>query len=159
MNIKEIMSAPAIVCRSSETLNAAAQLMWDCDVGAAPVVSDEGTIVGMITDRDVCMSAYTQGMSLDCIPVHTAMAKVVFSCRPTDSLDTVERMMVDKRIRRVPVVDAQGRPVGMVSLNDIARFAASRNKPTFEHEVTHTLAAIGQPRSAAPTTAQVAQMR
>lgn len=150
MKVKELMSEPAVVCGSTDTLNTAAQLMWQHDCGAVPVVNESGSLVGMITDRDICMSAYTQGLPLQAIPVSSAMATQVASCQPDDSLEAAERLMSDRKIRRVPIVDSASRPLGVVSLNDLARRAASiRGKDGFDHEVTRTLAAICEPRSPA----------
>jgi CBS domain-containing protein len=147
MNIQEIMSKPAITCRLGDTLNAAAQLMWENDCGAIPVVSDDNSVVGIITDRDICMATYTRGNAPQVLQVSDAMAKQVFSCHPDETLDAAERLMRDKQVRRVPVVDADNHPLGMLSLNDIARYvASSRKKNGADREVTQTLAAICQPR-------------
>jgi CBS domain-containing protein len=147
MNIQEIMSKPAITCQQRDTVNTAAQRMWESDCGTIPVVNEGGNVVGMITDRDICMAAYTQGRALHAIPVSNVMSKSVFSCRAEDSLDAAEHLMRDNQIRRVPVVDGNNRPIGVLSLNDIARYAASaRKKGGLDHDVTQTLAAICRPR-------------
>ncbi len=147
MNIQELMTKPAITCRPGDTLNTAARLMWEHDCGALPIVNDEDQLVGLITDRDICMSAYTEGSPLLAIPVSHAMAKVVFSCHANDSLEEAERLMSEKQIRRIPIVDDDDRPIGILSLNDVVRYAASpAQHETLDHEVTQTMAAIGQPR-------------
>jgi CBS domain-containing protein len=147
MRIEEIMSSPAVTCGINDSLNTAAQLMWEHDCGSLPVVNDEGCVVGMITDRDICMAAYTQGSSLHPVAVANAMAKEVFSCHLKDSLESAERLMRNKQIRRMPVLNDDNRPAGVLSFNDIARYAASsRKNKGIEHEVTQTLAAIGEPR-------------
>lgn len=149
MNIQEIMSQPAITCRHDDTLNVAAQLMWERDCGAIPVTDDDGRIVGIVTDRDICMATYTSGRAPQAVRVADAMAKQVFSCHAQDSLEEAERLMSDKQIRRVPIVDGDNRPIGLLSINDLARHAAAaRQKDGLEREVTQTLAAICQPRPA-----------
>lgn len=154
MKINQIMSKPAITCRSCDMLSSAAQLMWEHDCGAIPVVNDDGRVVGMITDRDICMSVYLQGFTPYAIPVSSAMSEQVFSSHADDTLDAAERLMSEKQIRRIPVVDKDNRPIGVVSLNDIALYAASaRKKDGLDHEVTQTLAAICQHR-AQPQTAK-----
>jgi CBS-domain-containing membrane protein len=98
------------------------------------------------------MSAFTRSQPLHAIPVADAMAKQVFSCRAHDTLDAAEALMGDKQIRRLPVVDGDNRPIGLLSLGDIARHAvASRKKDGFERHALRTLAAVSQPRGAAPT--------
>jgi CBS domain-containing protein len=146
MNIQEIMSQPAVTCRPNDTLNTAAQLMWEHDCGAIPVVNDDNFVVGMITDRDICMATYTRGSAPREIQVADTMANEVFSCHAGESLEAAERLMSDKQVRRIPVVDDGNHPVGLLSLNDIARHAASlRKKNGIDREVTQTLAAICQP--------------
>lgn len=147
MQVKELMSKPAVTCAVFASLNAVARLMWEQDCGAIPVVGEDGALVGIVTDRDICMAAYTQGKPLHAIPVSNAMAKRVFSCHADDTIDAAERLMSEKQVRRLPIVDPDGRPVGLLSLNDIAReVCGKRKKSGVEHEVVQTLAAIGQRR-------------
>jgi CBS domain-containing protein len=147
MNVDRLMSAPAVVCRQTDSLQTATQLMWDHDCGVVPVVDERGALVGMVTDRDACMSAHWCRASLDQVPVWNAMATKVRACHATDSLESAERLMAQHQVRRLPVVDDHGRPIGVLSLNDIARYAvASKMTDGHDHEVTETLAAIGAPR-------------
>lgn len=125
MRVSQWMSQPAITCKSTDSVNEAARMMWEHDCGAIPVVDGEGRVVGIVTDRDVCMAAYTQGERLWAIPVTTAMAKEVACCRPDDSVEAAQSVMSEKRVHRLPVVDADGRPVGVLSFNDVAREMAS----------------------------------
>ena len=120
MRVQDLMSKPAITCHVNDTLQRAAMLMWDHDCGALPVVNDEGKVTGVITDRDICMAAYTQGRSLDALLVNTAMAHHATTVTPDRKLADAEHLMADHQVRRLPVVDASGAPVGMLSLNDLA---------------------------------------
>jgi CBS domain-containing protein len=147
MKIQEIMSKPAVTCRQTETANSAAQLMWEHDCGVIPVTDGDGRLVGIVTDRDICMAAYTKGRPPRGISVSDAMSKQVFTCHPDDSLEVAERLMSDKQIRRVPIVDGENRPVGLLSLNDVVRHVAStRRKDGMEREAVETMAAVCQPR-------------
>ena len=138
-------------CHPDDRLNTAAQIMWENDCSSVPVVDAEGTVVGMVTDRDVCVAAYTQGRPLAALPVSSAMSKTVYTCKPGDSLAAAEEMLRAHKVRRVPVVDAAGHLVGILSLNDIAREAAheraSKKKEARFEEVAGTLATICEPRS------------
>jgi len=147
MNIQDIMSSPALTCGASDSLNDAARVMWEHDCGVVPVVNDEGRLVGIITDRDICMAAYTHGGAIGSIPISDAMAKQVYWCHADQSLEAAERLMKDKQIRRIPIVDKEHRPVGMVSLNDIARRAEVQAGDGLSRELTQTLQGICQPRS------------
>lgn len=147
--IEKIMSRPVFVCHTDDSADVAAKQMWDCDCGVIAVVDDTGRLVGMITDRDICMAAYTRGQRLCEIPVRDVMSTDVQTSRATDSIGTVESKMKDKRVRRIPVVDGSGKPVGMVSLNDLARTAV-RSAPSRAEEVDRvadTLAVICEPRN------------
>jgi CBS domain-containing protein len=160
MNIQQIMSTPPLTCRQNDTLNVAARLMWEHDCGVVPVTDDDGKLVGIVTDRDICMATYTKGSAPQEISVSDVMTSQVFSCRAGDSLDTAERLMSAKQIRRVPIVDRDNRPVGLVSLNDVARYAASSRKTNgIDRELTQTLAAICQPRSPATQASSQAQQQ
>jgi CBS domain-containing protein len=150
MLVREIMTQPVIACRATDSLDVAARLMWDHDCGILPVVGDDGVVVGLVTDRDICMAAYTQGKPLRAIEVMTAMAAQVWSCAPSDPLSDAERTMREKKVRRLPVTDRRGRAVGMLSLNDIVRHAvAGPEQDGQEHALTTTLASICEPRGLA----------
>ena len=151
MKVEQLMTSDVKSCREYNTLNTAAQVMWDHDIGCVPIVDQENRVVGMLTDRDVCMSAYLQGAPLRAASVTGAMSKEVCLCRSDDDIASVERLMQEKQIHRVPVVDAEGRLAGIISLNDIAR-EASRESETKtprevgDAEVTSTIASVCAPR-------------
>lgn len=146
MKVEQIMNQPGVACGVQDTLNTAAQLMWDHDCGSIPVRGDDNRIVGIVTDRDICMAAYTQGRPLQDIPIRRAVSAEVFSCKPGQSVEEAEQLMAAKQIRRLPVVDDGGQLVGMLSLGDIAReFGASRKKNVIR-ELVQTLASICEPR-------------
>ena len=146
MQLNEVMHQPVVVCPNDTTLDHAARLMWEQDCGIMPVVDEDGRLVGVVTDRDICMSAYTQGLPLNAILVTTAMARTVVAGHEDDSVESAEQLMQDNQIRRLPVVDGEGRPVGMVSLNDLARLVAQARRTTSDRELVQTLAAICRPR-------------
>src|SRR3970040_1064331 len=89
---------------TNEPLDRAAKLMWESDCGSAPVLDQNGRAVGMITDRDVCMGAYPQAQPLGRIPVSQAMSAELYSCKPEEDLDKVEKRMRFHQVRRLPVV-------------------------------------------------------
>ena len=147
MRIQELMTKPAVTCSQDDSLNTAARLMWEHDCGSLPVLGDDGKVVGVLTDRDVCMAAYTQGRPLSAIRAATAMARQVYSCRSNEAIEAAEELMADKHIRRLPVVDAEGHPVGVLSLNDLARAVASAGKEDgAQRGLVRTMAAICEPR-------------
>jgi CBS domain-containing protein len=125
--------------------------MWKQDVGSLPVVENE-RVVGMITDRDACMAAYIQGRRLDQIEVRVAMSRNLYSCDPDATPAEAEAVMTEHQVRRLPVVDGDGRLLGIVTLADLARRAiagtnADASNAVTSRAVTATFAAIVAPRS------------
>jgi CBS domain-containing protein len=95
--------------------------MWEGEVGALAVTNDAGDPVAMVTDRDICMAAYTQGKPLSEIGVATAASHCLRSVQPEDHVDYALSLMAHSKVRRLPVVDRGGNLVGIVSFSDIVR--------------------------------------
>jgi len=148
MQAADLMQREIVTCSNRDSLEHVAGLMWKYDVGALPVASDDGRVVGMITDRDVCMAAYLQGAPLRSITVSSVMSREVVTCGERDAVQDVERAMQQRQVRRVPVLGDLGTLVGMITLNDIARAAHEGKLPLAE--VASTLSAISRPRLVHP---------
>jgi len=123
MQIEKLMSRRASSCGRAATLAEAARTMEETRVGALAVVDDRGLVVGVITDRDIALAAGRATRPLAEVTVETAMTDRVIVCSATDDAKDALHAMIDHRIRRVPVVDADGRLVGMLSLDDLAHAA------------------------------------
>ena len=154
MTIEPIMSRDVHHCRPDHTLAYAASQMWEHDCGSLPVCTGDGggepRVIGMLTDRDICMAALFQGKPLHELKVADSMSRDIRVSKADDRPEDVELLMREQRIRRVPVTDENGALVGIVSLADFARAArtraASRKRDSFsERDVGHTLAAICEP--------------
>ena len=162
MRINEIMSRDVHSCRPDHTLDYAASQLWEHDCGSLPVCASDGEgeprVIGMLTDRDICMAALFQGRPLHELKVADAMSREIRVAKLDDRPEDVEVLMREQRIRRVPVTDDNGGLVGIVSLADFARAArgratSRRSDVVSEQEVGHTLAAIcepGRPRMESP---------
>jgi len=151
IRVEDAMTKAVRSCREDESLSCAARLMWDHDIGAVPVLGSDGKLVGIVTDRDLCMAAYFSGERMSSIPVGRVMSKVVFTVEPGQSVEVAEDLMREKQVRRLPVIDG-GQVVGMITLGDLARTAKVRRQIT-GNEVSATLAAIVEPRAAAVSAA------
>lgn len=151
MQVQELMQRDVAVCTPEDDLRDVARRMWDHDCGALPVCEASGgrRVLGMITDRDICMHACFENRPLSELRTRDAMTANVLSCRPEDTLADAERVMREAQVRRLPVVGGDGNLAGFISLADLAEEAGRERdlqKPQIEEaEVGDTLAAICEP--------------
>lgn len=144
MHARDVMTSPVVTCHVNDPLSVAARHMWDGDLGVLPVVADDGKLTGVITDRDICMAALLQGRALDDLLVNSAMATSVISASVDATLGDIEQLMADNQLRRIPIVDSSAKPIGIVSMNDLA-IESVQPKTEMKRgpsKLAHTLAAI-----------------
>jgi CBS domain-containing protein len=147
MRIEDLMTRPAVVCGANDPLSRAAQLMWEADIGSVVVVGELGEARGIVTDRDIAMATLLEGRPPHEIPVERAMSWPVFACQASDSLEIAAILMAQKQVRRIAIVDDASRPIGVVSIGDIARRAfhgGARNGAA--EEIVELLSMICEPR-------------
>lgn len=120
MKVEDIMTRDVQCCGPDTNPAAAAKMMWDSDCGALPILNVQGQVMGMITDRDICMAASTKNKTPSAITVWETSSGKAFTCRLDDDLQTVMDLMARERIRRLPVVDDDGILQGILSMNDLA---------------------------------------
>jgi len=148
MKIEQVMSREVVVCAEHDSLHRAAELMWENDCGCLPViaVNGDGTLAGMITDRDIAMAAYIQGKPLTAIQVSDVFSRNVIVCHAEDDVKQAEVLMRDHQVRRLPVVDAKHKVVGIVSLNDLVRQAVRSHEQPALSAVVETISSVSRPR-------------
>jgi CBS domain-containing protein len=142
MDVKRLMRHQVPNCRPDDTLNTAAQIMWEEACGAVPVVDADLRPVGFLTDRDICMAAYTQGRSLGEIKVDTAMARRVVCCGEGDHLAHAAQLMRDSCLRCLPVVNGRGVLVGLLLLDDIACESRRNLRGATDHNLAGLVADV-----------------
>jgi CBS domain-containing protein len=156
MRVDQAMTRTVHTTRASDTLEQAARQMWEHDCGCVPVVDENGRAIGIITDRDVCMAAYTRGVALRHVRVEEIMSRQLVSCAPDTPLQKAETLMAQHQIRRLAVLAFDQRLVGILSLGDIARAARrtgnGHDRSVGAHAIEDTLAAVCQPRVPRPST-------
>lgn len=153
MKVERLMQGNVVCCHPGTRMEEAAHLMWDHDCGLLPVVAESGTLQGVITDRDICMSAAMSGKRLADIPVSDAMARSVTSVHPDDDVNLVHRRMRAAQVRRLPVVDESSHVVGIVALSDLCLAAARRGGARTKEQlidVATTLSTICEHRAPVP---------
>jgi CBS domain-containing protein len=121
MTCNEVMTPAPVTCRPDDTIVDVARLMRSYDVGSLPVVTDENQVlVGVITDRDIAIRVVGEGRNPAQAKVSEAMSTDVVSCATTDLYQEALQTMGAHQLRRMPVVDAQRRVVGIIAQADIA---------------------------------------
>jgi CBS domain-containing protein len=138
MQVFEVMTPDVIVIEAETPLAEAARKMKLLDVGPLPVVEGE-RLVGMVTDRDITVRATAEGLDPEKVQVREVMTPEVVACRDRDDVQDAARTMQLAQLRRLVVVDENGRLVGIVSLGDIA-LQAGDDKLTGE-----TLEGVSEP--------------
>jgi CBS domain-containing protein len=145
MNVSDVMHRSVHTCSIDDTLDQIARVMWEHDCGSVPLTDSLGQIVAIITDRDVCMAAYTQGQPLTKIVASSACTRSVATVHENATVETVEKLMRERQVRRIPVVDNAQRPIGIVTLNDLVAHAhpgGRRREGLSAESIAKTLSAI-----------------
>jgi len=142
LEVGDLMTRNVVSVRASEPLSTAAKLLWDYDCGVVPVIEDDGErVIGVVTDRDICMATWSRNLAPSLIGTFEAMSQGLVYCSPTDSVEVAEGIMRSRKVRRLPVVDAAGKMVGILSVTDIARVARqpSTARPGFDISPAHVV--------------------
>ncbi len=144
MIIRDIMTSNPAFALPDDTAQSVARKMCESNVGSIPVVSDRESrkLTGIITDRDLCCSVVARGLDPVKTPIRDYMHHNPVVCRPDERVESAEHAMQKHQVRRVPVVDEQGRCIGIVSQADIAL----KHEP---QQVSRTVTEISRSRAAA----------
>ena len=142
MKVREIMTRDVQTCGPETNLAEVVKLMWERDCGVLPVVKSDGKVFGMITDRDICVAIATRGRTADRIEVRDVTAGKACTCAPDDEAIVALQIMESQRVRRLPVVDAEGRLKGILSLNDVVTHTGAASST----EILSAMASICQHR-------------
>lgn len=153
MQVKDIMVSEVKTCRPDSNLAAAAQIMWASDCGALPILDEQGQVLGMITDRDICMAVGSRNRAPSEITVFEVKPnpRELYMCAPEEDIHDALKTMREQGVRRLPVLNS-GQLRGILCLNDIALNAKKRNALSYD-DVVETLKAICEHRSARQTAA------
>lgn len=152
MKVSDICTLDPRSCRPDTNLALVASIMWEHDCGVVPVVNDKNKVLGVVTDRDICMAVATRSLLASQITAGQVMNGKAWTCRLSDDARTALRTMSVNSVRRLPVVNDSGELAGIVSLTDFI-LAARDPKVARPGEITWTEAipmvdAICRPREA-----------
>lgn len=148
MKIRDAMTPDPVCCLMTDSAVRVAGLFCKQGVGSIPVVTDHDSrkLIGIITDRDLCCSVLAEGLDAQTTAIEKFVSRNPVACREGNNLDDCEQLMQEHQVRRIPVVDGDGRVVGIVSQADLAL----KDKP---EKVAKTVAAVSKPKSSAPVAA------
>ena len=122
MRVREAMTSDPVCCLTTDTARHVAGQLRKLNVGSIPVVTDHESrmLLGIITDRDLCCSVVANGLDPQSTPIEKFVSMNPAACRDGANLDDCERLMQERQVRRIPIVDGDGRVIGIVSLADLA---------------------------------------
>jgi len=148
MTIRELMTRDPCCCLPSDSAHRAATLMRRFDVGVLPVVDDEfhRRLLGIVTDRDLCLFVLPANHLPTEVTVEECVMRNPVCCAPDDDVSEALRLMCRHHVRRLPVVNAHGFLVGMVSVSDVVRHRA-----VSDAELEMAMEFLAQPSQLAPT--------
>ncbi len=147
MKVKEVMTPNPQAIWLTESLADAAKLMWENDCGALPIIKDGRKVIGLITDRDVCMATAMRQADPSGISVEEVMSRQVYAVKAEDNVAQALQMMQEHKVRRLPVLNGEGELEGILSMNDIVLNAKEANGKAAEidyADVVKTYQAICQ---------------
>ena len=119
MKVKELMHQGVTWVEPDTLVSTVAEKMRDEDIGAVPV-GENDRLIGMVTDRDIAVRAFANGHDVAKLTARDVMSKGMIFCRDTEEVDDAVRIMEQKKVRRLPVINEDKRMVGMLSIGDIS---------------------------------------
>jgi CBS domain-containing protein len=137
-NVQLIMTENPKCCAPDTSLEEVAKMMVEIDCGCIPVVDENSKPIGMITDRDITVRTVAKGKNPLDLTAGKVMTGDVYTVTPETSIEECCRMMEQKQVRRIAVVDAEGACCGMVAQADVANYASRKQTAEVVQEVSKT---------------------
>ena len=135
MLVREIMTKNVTCIEPKTTLAEAAKIMQKRDIGALPVAEKDG-LIGIVTDRDICCRAIAQGLDPATTPVEKIMSRKPSTCFDDQDLPAAAKLMEQKQIRRLPVLDHTKHLVGIMTVGDLSHHASQKLLAEVEDRIT-----------------------
>lgn len=158
MKVKDVMVATPVSCSLETNAGAAVEILWNQNCGILPILDSQQKVVGVVTDRDLCIALGTRNRLPGEIRVRDITCGEVVACKPNDDIHTALATMARAKVRRLPVIDANDRLEGVLSMDDVVFHSETRTagmpSELSHDDVVKTLKGIYQPELA-----QVAERR
>ena len=127
MKIRDVMTKNVVSCGKDSNLAAAGALMWENDCGILPVVDETNKVIGVMTDRDICIALCTRNARPSDLTAREVATATTLSCSPNQDVRTALTTMREAKVHRLPVVDGGGILQGIVSLDDVVMCAQEKD--------------------------------
>ena len=136
MIVRDLMRSSPKSCTPTTNLAAVTELLWRGGCGALPVVDSGGRVVGIITDRDICVALGTRDRRPSELVAEQAMSRNVATCRATAEIHAALKIMQARKVRRLPVVNEAGKLEGILCMSDLILDARHDDgtRPQFSYE-------------------------
>lgn len=148
MKVRDVMMRTPYYCQPETNLGSATELMWNANCGFLPVQAPEGKVIGVITDRDICIALGTRNRPAGDVAVGEVMSGELYSCAPDDDIHIALLTMKEGKVRRLPVIARNASLVGVISMDDILlrteSMSLGREPELSSDEVVRTYKAINQ---------------
>lgn len=123
MKVKDVMTHDVAYCAANANVGQAVELMWLRNCGMLPVVGMDRKLVGVVTDRDICVAMGTRNRLAGELTVAEIAIRNVITCKPNDEILDALNKMAENHVRRLPVVNDEGAPLGVLSMDDVIAHA------------------------------------
>jgi CBS domain-containing protein len=153
MLVRDLMNKNVSWCRPENNLAELAEVMWNDRCGALPILDDSGRVIGVITDRDICIALGTRNVRASDILARDVSGPEHFSCSPDDDVRDALKTMATQEVSRLPVVDEAGQLAGILSIDDIIFRAGGGRSNLSDREIVDALAAMWEDRIHQPQAA------
>ena len=159
MRVRDVMVGTPASCRWDANAAAAVEILWNRNCGILPVVNSGEKVIGVVTDRDLCIAMGTRNQLPGEIMVGEIASDKVFSCQPDDDIHMALATMAKEKVRRLPVINAAGELQGILSMDDVvyhAEASSSRQQTGLAYDdVVKTLKLLYGPQLLAVTRTKV----
>ena len=119
MKVKDVMMRTPASCDATTNLGAAVEILWNRNCGILPVVNSHGKVIGVVTDRDLCIALGTRNRLPGKVTVGQVISWEVFTCKPGDDIRDALDTMAREKVRRLPVINETGQLEGILSMDDV----------------------------------------
>lgn len=144
MRVKDIMKTDVAFCRTTDNLMRVASLMRQRDCGIVPIVDEKSKVVGVLTDRDLCLAVVARNRKASDVKAADLIGTAAIVCRSEDKIETVLKLMKKNQIKRLAVTNESGELAGIVSISDL--LLGVRKSKNLKKKIYSTLKAVAKPR-------------